>query len=218
MARKEKVYNYIYKTTNTITGRYYIGMHSTDDLTDEYMGSGKRLRRSLNKHGKENHVVEILEFMCSRKELIEKEKEIVNLKEIAKKNCMNLMPGGEGGLCSEAHIEKLRKAASANMYKKWKENEFREMHCKLSAERMKQHHKNGKIKYDTFSGKKHSEITKELMSSLKKGTGMGQANSQFGTCWITKDGFNKKIKLLEFILFQEQGWQKGRDIKYTPIV
>ena len=42
MARKEKQYHFIYKTTNIITERYYYGMHSTDNLEDGYLGSGKR--------------------------------------------------------------------------------------------------------------------------------------------------------------------------------
>ena len=66
MARKEKTYHFIYKTTNLLNGKYYIGMHSTFNLEDGYMGSGKRLKRSLNKYGKENHKVEILEFVDNR--------------------------------------------------------------------------------------------------------------------------------------------------------
>ena len=31
---KEKKFNFIYKTTCQITGRYYIGMHSTDNLDE----------------------------------------------------------------------------------------------------------------------------------------------------------------------------------------
>jgi hypothetical protein len=30
----------IYKTVNTITGRYYIGMHATLNPNDTYLGSG----------------------------------------------------------------------------------------------------------------------------------------------------------------------------------
>jgi len=78
MARQERKYHYIYKITCKITNRYYIGMHSTDDLNDGYFGSGKRLWFSINYHGKENHVKEILEFLPTRQLLKEREKEIVN--------------------------------------------------------------------------------------------------------------------------------------------
>jgi len=41
-----KKYNYIYLITNTINGKIYIGKHSTDDLKDDYMGSGKILYKA----------------------------------------------------------------------------------------------------------------------------------------------------------------------------
>ena len=55
MARKKPHIHYIYKTTCNVTKRYYIGMHSTTNLEDGYLGSGKRLRYSIRKYGKENH-------------------------------------------------------------------------------------------------------------------------------------------------------------------
>lgn len=54
MPRKQKKYHYVYKTINNITKRYYYGMHSTHDLEDGYLGSGKRLRYSINKYWKAN--------------------------------------------------------------------------------------------------------------------------------------------------------------------
>ena len=90
MTRKQKKYHFIYKTTNLLSGRYYIGMHSTNDLEDGYLGSGRRLRYSINKYGVENHKREILEFCDNRSELKSREVEIVNLNEIAKIDCMNL--------------------------------------------------------------------------------------------------------------------------------
>lgn len=36
-------YYTIYKTTNLINGKIYIGKHQTKDPYDSYLGSGKRL-------------------------------------------------------------------------------------------------------------------------------------------------------------------------------
>lgn len=209
MARKEKKYHFIYKTTNLLNGKYYIGMHSTDNLNDGYMGSGKRLRYSINKHGKENHKVEILEFFGNRIELKEKEKNIVDIKLISQDNCLNLMTGGEGGLISEEHHKKMRQGSSLWWHEKWKDEKFRAEHNERSGLRMVDHHKNGKIKYDTFTGKKHKKKSKQKMSYKAK-LRIGESNSQFGTCWITKDGLNKKIKKEELNSFISLGWNKGR--------
>ena len=75
MVRNRK-YHYIYKTTNIINNKFYIGMHSTDNLNDGYLGSGKRLWFSIKYHGKENHKIEILEFCENREKLKLREKDI----------------------------------------------------------------------------------------------------------------------------------------------
>jgi hypothetical protein len=195
MARKQKKYHYIYKTTNVINGRYYIGMHSTDDLDDGYMGSGKRLWNSMNYHGKENHKVEILEFCNNRGELKKREEEIVNEQLLTEDLCMNLTTGGQGGAQPPEKQRKWIMAGSAGFVKKLREDaEFREVHRKTVSENMKKYHATGKHNYNTFEGKTHSEETKKKMSESSKGMGKGKANSQYGTCWITRDGENKKIK------------------------
>jgi len=211
MPRREKKYHFIYKTTNLLSGKYYIGMHSTDNIEDGYLGSGKRLRYSINKYGVKNHKREIIEFVESREELRKKEKEIVNLNEIAKEECMNLMVGGEGGFISEEQ-QKFRSSAGGKASKEKRKNDLSlfKAHSERSSKSMRKNHEEGKINYNTFFGKKHTEETKKIISDIKKGTGLGELNSQFGTCWITKDGINKKIKKEEINTFIQQGWVKGR--------
>jgi hypothetical protein len=62
MPRKEHDYHYIYKTTNLLNGNFYVGMHSTSDLNDGYLGSGVRVTRSIKKHGKKILVLKYSNF------------------------------------------------------------------------------------------------------------------------------------------------------------
>lgn len=213
MARKEKKYHFIYKTTNLLSGRYYIGMHSTDDLDDGYLGSGTRIRRAINKYGEENFKREILEFCKTRKELKSREKEIVNLNEIAKIDCMNLKVGGTGGFSSEQ--QKLN-AIKSNERQKWlRENnpEWFEKLCENRSKGNKRAYEEGKREkyyFHDWNGKEHSEETKKKMSQSKKGKGKGSNNSQFGKCWITNEKENKKIMRGDLI---PDGWRLGRVMK-----
>jgi len=49
----------IYKTTNTVTGNLYIGKDKHNN--PKYLGSGKLLNQSINKHGREVFIKEVLE-------------------------------------------------------------------------------------------------------------------------------------------------------------
>jgi hypothetical protein len=212
MARKEKTIHYLYKTTCLVTNRYYIGIHSTSNLNDDYMGSGKRLRRSIRKHGVDNHIKEIIEFFENRELLIEAEKKSITEDMVLDENCMNLMGGGNGGFISEEHYNKLKKIVSENQKKKFKNTEYYEKIKLVLLTNVKNAHKNGNIKYDNFKGKTHSDDTKQKMSDSSKGIGIGETNSQYGTCWITKEGLNKKIKKEELDSYLNDGWVKGRKI------
>jgi len=48
------MYFVIYKVTNKINGKYYIGRHATKNLNDSYMGSGKGITNAIKKYGVEN--------------------------------------------------------------------------------------------------------------------------------------------------------------------
>lgn len=219
MARAEKTIHYLYKTTCIITGRYYIGMHSTSNLNDGYMGSGKRLRYSIRKYGKENHIVEILEFFENRELLVEAEIKAITVEMITDNNCMNIAEGGCGGhgsrfLTKEQMSKGGKKAIETIRRRKENDDDFKQKLLIKISNGIKKAIKEGrmgtwKTNYN-WVDKKHSEETKKLMSKIKKGTGTGETNSQYGTCWITKDGLNKKIKKEDLETYLLDGWVKGR--------
>ena len=85
----------IYKITNTLNDRFYVGMH-TGYPDDGYLGSGKRIKAEIKKYGKENFKKEILEVIPDRKSLELREAEIVNDQLLADPLCLNLKNGGSG--------------------------------------------------------------------------------------------------------------------------
>jgi len=92
-----KQHHFIYKTTNRKNGKYYIGKHSTDNLEDGYLGSGKRLRYAINKCGRAAFERIILEFVDRFEELDEAEARYVTVTEVRDPRCYNLTLGGQGG-------------------------------------------------------------------------------------------------------------------------
>ncbi len=163
-------------------------MHSTDNLDDGYLGSGHALWKSIRKYGKENFKREIIKFCKNRQELVEKEKEIVNLNEIIKKECMNLVLGGGKvkNYCPTEEIQHRRSSAGgkATSLRFKNDEEFKQKHSKVLSDRTKEGFVNGvykNFKYD-WTGKKHSEATKQKISKTRKerGCGIGEKNSMFG--------------------------------------
>lgn len=65
-------YGYIYKTTNLINGKIYIGQHKATKFNDRYLGSGKRLKEAIIKYGKNNFEVLILDESAKNEEELNK--------------------------------------------------------------------------------------------------------------------------------------------------
>lgn len=68
------MYGYIYKITNLITDKIYIGQHIGEEFDKKYFGSGKLLKDAIKKYSKKNFKKEILEFCQTEEELNEREK------------------------------------------------------------------------------------------------------------------------------------------------
>jgi len=220
MPRKKKDIHYLYKTTCLVTDRYYVGMHSTNNLDDGYMGSGKRLRRSIRKYGIENHTKEILAFYDTRELLVEAEINAITEDMIGDNDCMNLMSGGTGGFISEEHHQKMRRGTSLWNERQWRNEEYRDKMSKMATISNKEAYEDGrrdkKYFYD-WSGKTHTDETKKKISDSKSGEGKGKKNSQYGTMWIhcKSSGEVKKIKKEEWFSYMIKSnciWEKGRKL------
>lgn len=95
----------IYKITNKINGKFYIGCHVTENINDNYLGSGIAIKRAIKKYGKQNFAKEILFTFDNMTDMHEKEKILIK-ENIGNVNCYNLTEGGRG---SFYHINSNRK-------------------------------------------------------------------------------------------------------------
>lgn len=91
-----KKYYHIYKITNLINGKIYIGRHY-GTIEDSYSGSGFLLNRAYEKYGKENFKKELVEKNISLEENKEREKFWIKELNSFQPNGYNINVGGDGG-------------------------------------------------------------------------------------------------------------------------
>jgi hypothetical protein len=192
-------YFYLYKITNKINGKIYIGVHETFNLDDGYMGSGLLIQKAIKKYGIENFDKDILDFFDNRLLMLDKEGEIVTEDFVKRKDNYNIDLGGRGD------SKNLRLGTPAFL-KKLKDDKFREEYCKKVSIRMKEYFRNNE---SWWVGKKHKEETKEKIGEFNAINQKGERNSQFGTKWIYNLELeeNRKIDKDENI---PEGWNEGR--------
>jgi len=106
----------IYKTTNTVSNKFYVGYHfqESDPYTfDGYLGSGTLLLKAIKKYGKDSFVRETLFVYDNVDDALTKEKELVNETFLLSENTYNVTIGGgkppshKGVPKSESHKRKI---------------------------------------------------------------------------------------------------------------
>lgn len=203
----------IYKTTNLVNGKIYIGKHVTSDLNDGYMGSGKLLQNAIAKYGVENFSKEILHVFDNEADMNACEAELVTEAFVLQETNYNLCVGGQGGFSyinrnGLGVTDTQKEAARQHRRVIWNERkaqlmdnaEWREAYLQRVSQACK-----GRT--SPFKGKCHTAETKNKMSASSKGKSCGEKNSQFGTRWITNGSENKKINKADAI---PEGWYAGR--------
>ena len=101
----------VYKTTNNINGKYYLGKHSSEDPNDSYLGSGVALNKAIKKYGRENFTKQVLKVCETLMEAEHLEKLYVE-KHLGDRNCYNMTEGGKGSWAHtwDSNLRKLRAA------------------------------------------------------------------------------------------------------------
>ena len=160
----------IYKTTNTVNNKIYIGKHQTENVNDNYLGSGVSLERAIKKYGKEYFVKEILHIFDNEEEMNSKEKELVTEEFIKRKDNYDKSLGGEGGsnFKGKKHTketkEKLSEIAKVRTYSDETRKKISEGNKKrvISEETKLKLSEKAKLRFQNEeSREKHSELMKQ---------------------------------------------------------
>ena len=104
---------YIYKTTNIVNNKFYIGKSSikNNSIDHWYLGSGVLLKKAINKYGRDNFKKEIIEWCASLEESNEREKYWIEKLDALNPNiAYNIATGGDGGYLGEEVNKRISKA------------------------------------------------------------------------------------------------------------
>lgn len=211
------MYYTVYKIKNNINGKVYIGKHQTKNLDDGYMGSGKLLKRAIEKYGVQNFTKEILHVFDNEDDMNKKEKELV----IVSEETYNLCEGGKGGF---GYINETRSSEdrSNSIKLKYKRNpEIKDKikrsnlnkcpsvnNRKINSIRLS---KWNKLNENPMRNKTHKKSTLKIMSDKK----LGSKNPSYGTCWICNENEVKKIPLENLEIWLDRGYIRGRKCTQT---
>ncbi|MCB0367963.1 MAG: GIY-YIG nuclease family protein [Bdellovibrionales bacterium] len=205
----------IYKITNKLDGKIYIGKHQTLDPNDDYMGSGKRLGYAKEKYGIEHFEKEVLFVYDNEAEMNAKEAELVTEEFCDREDTYNICLGGQGGW---GYVNKYelnnpatqRQAARRIRHKLASRDGIVSQRKRREKGQAAFIDSNGNDARGSFLGMHHTEEWKQRQSAVMKIKQSGNKNSQFGTIWITNGEKNAKIRKDDEI---PEGWYRGRKIK-----
>lgn len=169
------MYGYIYLTRNKVNNKIYIGQHKADNYDENYIGSGKLLKRSIEKYGIENFENNIIKKCNSQKELDEYEKYYI--KEYNSQNLeigYNIADGGNGG--------NIIGTLDRDSYNAFIED------CKLRAKgKNNPNYGNG----DKIKGDKNPSKRKEVRKKISEKVA-GEKNGMYGRCGEKHPRYGKK--------------------------
>lgn len=155
------MWHIVYLTRNLINEKIYIGIHSTWNLDDGYLGSGNRITSAIRKYGIENFERTIIHHCLSREDALAWEHHIVDNSFLSRNDIYNLTPGGS---FTSVHTAESKHKISVNNARKGplsKGQTLEDVYGKEKAAMIKE-----KISKSS-SGRLHTQETKEKLRKPK---------------------------------------------------
>lgn len=161
---------FVYKTTNLINGKIYIGQHTTENIDDGYLGSGVILQKAFKKYGKENFKREVLKMVDGSKEDLNHAEEFF-IKHYRDKIGWGMMYNATecafgGGCHTEESKKKMSEFMKGNQYAKGN-HLSEETRKKMSAAR-KGHPVSEETRKKIFETQKGRQFSKEHKQKISK--------------------------------------------------
>lgn len=195
------MYGYIYKTTNLLNGKIYIGQHkwSSDSIDCNYFGSGKLIVEAINTYGIENFKCEILCWCKTEKELEEKEIFYIDkLKSTTDYDNYNISDGG--------YVPRFSGPRNGNYGRHWNLTEEQKENISRS---QKGHRPYFTGHHSEESKKKIGEKTRLNNLNRDKSIYLKSAQTARGNKMMNKDGLCKRVHPEDFDKYLKDGWVFG---------
>lgn len=203
----------IYKTTNLVNNRFYIGKHQTKNPNDSYLGSGLELQRAILKYGKANFRKDVLHIFQTEDQMNNKEIELVTEELCNDPLSYNIRLGGEGGW-NYVHRNSLANPKKGNEHRNVRMKELLadpEYYSKFcNKKRMDRLAYLARGNESTFKGRTHSNDTKEKLRNLNSSRNKERSQKRVGTKVYNNGSRLKYLTENEIHSHILDGWVKGR--------
>ncbi len=196
----------VYKTTNSVNGKYYIGVHKTTDINDSYLGSGTYIKNAIAKYGVSCFIKEVLAVFDTQQEAWDKETQIIEQCR-ADRLCTNIRKGGSGGFDyinnSGLAWSKTEEGRNSSRNQIIRLNKVASPHL-LELRRSRQ-----KVASAAWVGKKHTEQAKDKVRQAM----LTKSNTFKGRRWMynTTLRISKAVEAPLVESHLSQGWVFGRN-------
>lgn len=220
----------VYKTVNKINNKYYIGVHSTKNINDSYLGCGHwRGRKICNatfspvlnafkKYGDDNFTREVLFVFENRQDALQKEQELIDINDI---KCYNARTGGDNNytypqdiklkMSEQAKIRSKKLLLQTNILKEYSKQKTGKTYAEIYGEERAKEIKLKKSK--SLTGRKCSLEHRQKMSANRKGKDCGKCKGRKKVWDNTQNRFIRLFPTDIEILIKE-----GKIIKETKTI